>query len=101
MPTISSPAKIARIRGYGAELAVGGATYDEALGACEEWIAGTGALAIHAFDQTETMLGQGSVGRELEEQAPELDTVLVAVGGGGLIAGIAAWYEGRTRILGR
>ena len=70
------------------------------LAACEDWIASTGALAIHAFDQTETMLGQGSVGRELEEQAPDLDTVLVAVGGGGLIAGIAAWYEGRTRILG-
>ncbi|MBX9590815.1 MAG: threonine/serine dehydratase [Hyphomonadaceae bacterium] len=100
VPTISSPAKVARIRGYGAELVVGGASYDAALAACEDWIASTGALAIHAFDQTETMLGQGSVGRELEEQAPSLDAVLVAVGGGGLIAGIAAWYEGRTRILG-
>jgi threonine dehydratase len=100
VPTISSPANIARIRGYGAELAVGGATYDQALAACHDWIASTGALAIHAFDQTETMLGQGSVGRELEEQEPSLDTVLVAVGGGGLIAGIAAWYEGRIKILG-
>ena len=100
VPSISSPAKIARIRSYGADLEVGGATYAEALAACDAWIASTGALAIHAFDQTETMLGQGSVGREFEEQAPELDTVLVAVGGGGLIAGIAAWYEGRAKILG-
>jgi threonine dehydratase len=100
VPTISSPAKITRIRGYGAELAVGGATYDEALAACEDWVASRGALAIHAFDQTETMLGQGSVGLELEEQAPGLDTVLVAVGGGGLIAGIAAWYERGAQIIG-
>ena len=100
VPTISSPAKIKRIRSYGANLAVEGATYAEALAVCEDWIASTGALAIHAFDQTETMLGQGSVGRELEEQVPGLDKVLVAVGGGGLIAGIAAWYEGHTKILG-
>jgi threonine dehydratase len=100
VPTISSPAKVARIRSYGADLAVGGATYAEALAACDDWIASTDALAIHAFDQTETMLGQGSVGRELEEQVPDLDSVLVAVGGGGLIAGIAAWYAGRTNVLG-
>jgi threonine dehydratase len=100
VPAISSPAKIARIRGYGAELAVGGATYAEALAACNDWIAGSGALSIHAFDQAETMLGQGSVGLELESQAPYLDTVLVAVGGGGLIAGIAAWYEGRAKVVG-
>jgi threonine dehydratase len=100
VPTISSPAKVARIRGYGAELVVGGATYAEALAACERWIADSGALSIHAFDQPETMLGQGSVGLETESQAPDLDTLLVAVGGGGLIAGIAAWYARRTRIIG-
>jgi threonine dehydratase len=100
VPTISSPAKVARIRSYGADLAIGGSAYAEALAACESWIAASGALPIHAFDQPETMLGQGSVGLELERQAPDLDTLLVAVGGGGLIAGIAAWYAGRIRIVG-
>jgi threonine dehydratase len=100
VPTISSPAKIARIRAYGADLAVGGASYAEALAACERWTAETGALSVHAFDQAETMLGQGSVGLELEGQAPDLDTLLVAVGGGGLIGGIAAWYAGRIKVVG-
>jgi threonine dehydratase len=100
VPTISSPAKVARIRSYGADLAIGGSAYAEALAACESWTAASGALPIHAFDQPETMLGQGSVGLELESEAPDLDTLLVAVGGGGLIAGIAAWYAGRIRIVG-
>jgi threonine dehydratase len=100
VPEISSPAKIARIRSYGADLAVGGKVYAEALASCEAYIAETGALSVHAFDQVETMLGQGTVGLELERQVPELDTLLVAVGGGGLIGGIAAWYEGRIRIVG-
>ena len=97
VPEISSPAKIARIRGYGAELTVGGKVYAEALAACEAYIADTGALSVHAFDQVETMLGQGSVGLELERQALGIDTLLVAVGGGGLIGGIAAWYEAASR----
>jgi threonine dehydratase len=100
VPEISSPAKIARIRSYGADLAVGGKAYAEALAACEAYIAETGALSVHAFDQAETMLGQGTVGLELEVQVPDLDTVLVAVGGGGLIAGVAAWYEGRIKVVG-
>jgi threonine dehydratase len=100
VPEISSPAKIQRIRGYGAELAIGGTNYAEALAACEAYIAATGALSVHAFDQVETILGQGSVGLELEAQKPDLDTLLVAVGGGGLIGGIAAWYEGRTKVIG-
>jgi threonine dehydratase len=100
VPTISSPAKVARIRAYGADLAIGGSSYDEALAASQAWKAQSGALAVHAFDQAETMLGQGSVGLELEAQAPELDTLLVAVGGGGLIAGIAAWYASRIKVVG-
>ncbi len=100
VPDISSPAKIARIRGYGADLAVGGKAYAEALAACEAYIADTGALSVHAFDQVETMLGAGSVGLEFEQQAPDLDTLLVAVGGGGLIGGVAAWYEGRIKVIG-
>jgi threonine dehydratase len=100
VPSISSPAKIARIRDYGAELVVGGERYADALAASEAWIAESGALAVHAFDQDETLLGQGTLGLELEQQAPTLDTVLVAVGGGGLIGGIAAWYAGRTKVVG-
>jgi threonine dehydratase len=100
VPRISSPAKIERIRGYGADLVVEGARYADALSASEAWAAGSGAIAIHAFDQRETLLGQGTIGREIEEQVPDLDTLLVSVGGGGLIAGIAAWYAGRIRVVG-
>lgn len=99
VPSISSPAKLDRIRAYGADLVVGGERYTDALAASEAWIAETGALAIHAYDQPETLLGQGTVGLELEAQAPGLDTVLVAVGGGGLIGGIAAWYAGRVKVV--
>jgi threonine dehydratase len=100
VPTVSSPAKIQRIREYGADLVVVGERYADALAASESWIASSGATPIHAYDQVETLLGQGSVGVEWEEQCPELDTVLVAVGGGGLIGGIAAWYGGRIKIIG-
>jgi threonine dehydratase len=100
VPGIASPAKIARIRDYGAELVVGGERYADALSAGEVWAAQSGALAVHAFDQRETLLGQGTVGLELEEQIVDLDTLLVAVGGGGLIAGIAAWYARKVRVVG-
>ena len=100
VPSISSPAKISRIRDYGSDLVVGGERYADALAASEAWAAETGALNIHAFDQIETLLGQGTIGLELDRQAPELDTLLVAVGGGGLIGGIAAWYAGRIRVVG-
>ena len=99
VPAISSPAKIARIRSYGADLVVGGERYADALAASEAWAAQSGALPLHAFDQRETLLGQGTVALELEQQAP-LDTLLVAVGGGGLIGGIAAWYRGNVRVIG-
>jgi threonine dehydratase len=100
VPNISSPAKIQRIRDYGAELVVGGDRYDDALAAAEAWSAQSGALGIHAFDQRETLLGQGTVGLEIEQQVDDLDTLLVAVGGGGLIGGIAAWYGRRIRVVG-
>jgi threonine dehydratase len=100
VPGIASPAKLQRIRDYGATLMVTGERYADALAASEEWAARSGALPVHAFDQVETVLGQGTVGFELEEQATGLDTLLVAVGGGGLIGGIAAWYAGRIRIVG-
>ncbi len=100
VPTISSPAKVARIRAAGARLEIVGDRYDEALRASEEWREKTGALSIHAFDDPETLLGQGTLALELKEQAPEVNTVLVAVGGGGLIGGIASWYRGSIRVIG-
>jgi threonine dehydratase len=100
VPAISSPAKIARIRAYGADLIVGGTDYAEAFNGAADWAAKTGALLVHAFDQRETMLGQGTLAMELEEQAPDIDTLLVGVGGGGLIAGIAAWYRGKVKVVG-
>ncbi len=100
VPSSSSPAKISRIKGYGATLVVGGDLYADALAASEAWAAESGALQVHAFDQDETLLGQGTLALELEEQAPAIDTLLVAVGGGGLIGGIAAWYAGKVRIVG-
>jgi threonine dehydratase len=100
VPTVSSPAKIQRIREYGADLIVEGERYADALAASEAWVARSGALAVHAFDQPETLLGQATLGLELADQAPDLDTLLVAVGGGGLIGGIAAWYAGRIKIIG-
>jgi len=100
VPKVSPLAKLDRIRSYGAELVVAGDRYAEALAASEERAAKTGALRIHAFDQTETLVGQGTLGLEMEEQARDLDTLLVAVGGGGLIGGIAAWYRGRVNIVG-
>lgn len=99
VPTISSPAKLARIRGYGAELVVVGERYADALAASQEWAATSDALVVHAFDAAETLLGAGSAGLELSEQA-ELDTVLVSVGGGGLIGGVCAAYAGSVRIVG-
>jgi threonine dehydratase len=100
VPTISSPAKIARIRSYGADLEIVGDLYADALAASNTWVEQSGALSVHAFDQAETLLGQGTIGLELEQQAPELDTLLVAVGGGGLIGGIAAWFASRIRVIG-
>jgi len=99
VPKITSAAKLDRIRAYGAELVVTGEVYAEALAASEERVAQTGALAVHAYDQPETLLGQGTVGLELEADRPEIDTLLVATGGGGLIGGIAAWYGGRTNVI--
>jgi threonine dehydratase len=100
VPAIASPAKIDRIRGYGAELVVGGERYADALAASEAWVKKTGALSVHAFDQEETLLGQGTVGLELEDQAPQIDTLFVAVGGGGLIGGIAGWYANKIKVIG-
>jgi threonine dehydratase len=100
VPGVASRAKIARIRDCGADLEIVGSRYADALAASEEWSKATGALPVHAFDQLETILGQGTLAAELSSQAPDLDTVLVAVGGGSLIGGVAGWYGGSVRIVG-
>jgi threonine dehydratase len=99
VPSVASPAKLNRIRRYGAELVIAGDRYAESLEASEEWTAKSGALPIHAYEAIETLLGQGTLGMELEEQAPNLDSLLVAVGGGGLIGGVAAWYQDRVKMV--
>ena len=103
VPTVSAPAKIERIRQLGAELVVTGERYADALAAAQAWAGSSGAMSVHAFDQRETLLGQGTVALELAGQAEQTDTVLVPVGGGGLIGGIAAWFAGtvpKTRVIG-
>lgn len=102
VPEISSPAKIAAIRSFGADVRVGGARYANALEACNRFIAENGALSVHAYDTTTTIAGQGTLAREWDEQTKSapLDTVLIAVGGGGLIAGAAAWWQRRVKVVG-
>lgn len=99
VPTVSTKAKTDRIRSYGADLVVTGDFYADALAASKEFADRTGALPLHAYDQTETLLGQGTLGREIEDDLPDVTTLLVAVGGGGLIGGLAAWFEDRIRIV--
>jgi threonine dehydratase len=96
VPTVASPAKVRQIRSYGARLVIEGERYADALEASERWIAESGALPVHAYDQVETLLGAGSVARELDEDAPDLDSLFVAVGGGGLLGGTAAWHAAKT-----
>jgi threonine dehydratase len=100
VPTISTQAKVDRIRASGAELVLVGERYADALAASEQWAAASGALQIHAFDQDETLMGAGTLGLELEAQVGLPDAVLTAVGGGGLIGGTAAWFTDRTRVIG-
>jgi threonine dehydratase len=105
VPEIASPAKIAKIKAYGAEAMIGGAAYAEAQERCNAYVAESGALLIHPYDAVETVAGQGTVALEWEEDLErfglaKLDTVLIAVGGGGLIAGVAAWFQGRVKVVG-
>ena len=99
VPAIAGPAKIARLRDFGATVRVGGADYSEALAACEARRAESGALAIHAYDDTDVVAGAGTLAREFEQQAGALDSVLVAVGGGGLLGGLLAWWGERVRLI--
>jgi len=105
VPEIASLAKIAKIKAYGAEAVIGGAAYAEAQERCDAYVAESGALLVHPYDAVETIAGQGTVALEWEEDLErlglqKLDTVLVAVGGGGLVSGVAAWFAGRVKVVG-
>ena len=99
VPEISSPAKVERLRALGADVVVGGAFYADAYAASVAHAARAGGLLAHAYDQPEVVAGAGTCAVELEEQAPEVTTVLVAVGGGGLIGGVAGWLQDGRRIV--
>jgi threonine dehydratase len=100
VPMVCSPMKQAKLREFGAEVVVAGAAYSDALQACLARQAITGALLTHAYDQPEVVAGAATLAKEIEEQGGRPDSVLVSVGGGGLIAGIAAWFEGNVRVIG-
>ncbi len=95
VPEVSSAAKVSRIRSYGADLVIEGATYSDALAVSQRWVAASGAMPVHAFNQVETVLGAGTLGLELMRQAPQVTTVLAGLGGGGLLSGIATACGGR------
>ncbi len=99
VPELAGPAKIALIRRTGADLVVVPGTYAEALAAARAWEVESGAMQVHAYDAPATVAGQGTLMREWEEQGLDADTVLIAVGGGGLIAGALAWLGGRRRVV--
>jgi len=99
VPSVASKTKLDRIRQSGAELVIVGDRYADSLEASEAWTVKSGALPIHAYEGDATLLGQGTLGMELEEQAPELESLLVAVGGGGLIGGVASWYQNRVKVI--
>ena len=99
VPELTPETKRRRIASYGAEVVRTGATYAEALDASRSRQQQSGALEVHAYDHEDVLAGQGTVGREFEADAPDLTHVLVAVGGGGLIGGIAAWYADRAEVV--
>jgi threonine dehydratase len=105
VPEIASPVKVAAIQAHGAEVVIGGARYADAQAACDRHAASSGALLVHPFEGPVTVAGAGTVALEWEEDQARLglaplDTILVAVGGGGLIAGVAAWWAGRVKVVG-
>ncbi|MFD2206467.1 threonine/serine dehydratase [Kiloniella antarctica] len=99
VPKIISSAKLAKLEEYKAKINIVGDNFSEALDACFARQKETGAKLLHAYDQAEIVSGQGTVGLEFEEQAPELDSLLIAVGGGGLIGGVSSWYRGRVKVI--
>jgi threonine dehydratase len=100
VPSVAAPEKLARIQNYGANLRIVGERYADSLAASEDWARQSGALPVHAYDSPETITGQATLALELEQQSPGLDALLIAVGGGGLIAGVASWYRDSLSLVG-
>jgi threonine dehydratase len=100
IPSTSPASKVARVRGYGGHVTIVDGYFAEAQAALAERQARTGALLMHPFDQPEVIAGQGTLGLEIAEQVPDVDTVLMSCGGGGPLAGIAAWFDDRIRVIG-
>ncbi|MEL7158634.1 MAG: serine/threonine dehydratase [Actinomycetota bacterium] len=94
VPTISAPTKVERLRAYGATVHQVGDVYAEALAASAEFLADHDATSVHAYEAELVVAGAGTTGREFDAQVPDLDAVLVACGGGGLVAGVATWFHG-------
>jgi len=90
MPIGASIAKLQATKAYGATVHMHGSTLDQSLDAARRFVTETGAVLVHPFDHPDVLAGQGTVGLEILEQAPEVKTIVVALGGGGLISGIAA-----------
>ncbi|WP_417600344.1 threonine/serine dehydratase [Pararhodobacter oceanensis] len=99
VPEMAGPSKINLIRRTGAELTVVPGVYADALQAAQAYEAQTGAIQIHAYDSPDTVAGQGTCMAEFENQGLEADTILIAVGGGGLIGGAMAWLQGRRKLV--
>ncbi|MDQ7802791.1 threonine/serine dehydratase [Amycolatopsis sp. A133] len=100
VPATAPAVKVAKLRQLGAAVELAGEKYADAYDAAAKHAANSGALFCHAYDQPDICAGQGTLGLELLEQAGDVDTILVAVGGGGLLAGVAAAVEGRARVVG-
>lgn len=98
LPERSPPAKREALAALGARVQVQGSEYAQALAACLQRQQASGALLLHAYDQPEVVAGAGTLAAEIEDEAGLPDRVLVSVGGGGLVAGIAAWIGGRARV---
>ncbi|MGJ8530822.1 MAG: serine/threonine dehydratase [Alphaproteobacteria bacterium] len=99
VPSVASEAKRALLRDLGAEVVVAGEVYAEARAAALSDAESSGALMVHAFEAAETIIGQGTIAPELMEQAGSLDALALSVGGGGLAAGLASWFEGRVPLI--
>lgn len=96
---LATEVKIARMRDFGAEVVTVDGPVADVIAAYEDHAAETGKRAIHPFASFETLAGQGTVGLEIEEDLPALDTLFVSVGGGGLVGGVAAWFDGRVKVV--
>ncbi|MEL7207692.1 MAG: threonine/serine dehydratase [Actinomycetota bacterium] len=99
VPEAAPPIKLRRLESYPATVTRCGSLYDDAQAASDERAQATGALVVHPYDLADVIAGQGTVGREIEQDGAGADTVLVAVGGGGLIAGVAGWFRGDARVV--